>query len=214
MSLNAILAAVRTSGEMQVQEIEERTQSQVTEILTRTRLAAEQAQDETRLKEIAPAYRERAHIIHRARLESLRITGGVRESLINTAINQARGRISSLRGDPGYPEVLRRLTQEALSKLEGSLEDVSLSRLECDLRDRVLMERILQEMGLNLQVSYNLDCWGGLIARSDDGRVAVINTLETRLERATPFLRRCLAALFEEEQGESQPERQMQLAEV
>jgi vacuolar-type H+-ATPase subunit E/Vma4 len=49
-------------------------------------------------------------------------------------------------------------------------------------------------------VSYELECNGGLIAGSIDGQIVVINTVETRLERAIPSLRRNLAALFEEEQ--------------
>jgi hypothetical protein len=36
--------------------------------------------------------------------------------------------------------------------------------------------------------------------RSEDGRVVVDNLLETRLERAIPFLRQYLAAWFEDEQ--------------
>jgi len=52
-----------------------------------------------------------------------------------------------------------------------------------------------------------LDCWGGLVAKSEDGRIVVINTLEERLERATPFLRRYLAAFFENEQLESEASR-------
>jgi vacuolar-type H+-ATPase subunit E/Vma4 len=60
----------------------------------------------------------------------------------------------------------------------------------------------LTDLGLTLPINYNLDCWGGLIAQSEDGRVVVINTLETRLERAIPYLRRYLAALYEEEHFE------------
>jgi vacuolar-type H+-ATPase subunit E/Vma4 len=44
-----------------------------------------------------------------------------------------------------------------------------------------------------------MDCWGGVVAKSEDGCIVIINTLEARLERATPYLRRYLAALFESE---------------
>jgi vacuolar-type H+-ATPase subunit E/Vma4 len=69
-----------------------------------------------------------------------------------------------------------------------------------DPRDRSLVENILQEMGLEIPVSYEVECIGGLIAGSADGEIVVINTMEARLERAIPNLRRYLAALFEEEQ--------------
>jgi vacuolar-type H+-ATPase subunit E/Vma4 len=65
------------------------------------------------------------------------------------------------------------------------------------------LKNILDDLKLDLPVSYELNCWGGLIAKSGDGRVVVINTFESRLERATAFLRRYLAALFEEEQSEA-----------
>jgi vacuolar-type H+-ATPase subunit E/Vma4 len=55
-------------------------------------------------------------------------------------------------------------------------------------------------MGLNTPVNYELECIGGLIASSVDGEIVVINTLEARLDRAIPSLRRYLAAIFEEEQ--------------
>jgi vacuolar-type H+-ATPase subunit E/Vma4 len=52
-------------------------------------------------------------------------------------------------------------------------------------------------MGLELLVSYELNCQGGLVARSADSRVVAINTLDSRLERAIPYLRRVVTTLFE-----------------
>jgi vacuolar-type H+-ATPase subunit E/Vma4 len=75
-------------------------------------------------------------------------------------------------------------------------------RLEADPRDRQLLDTLLSRMGLCLPISYTLNCWGGLIAASEDGRVVVINTVEARLERATPYLRGYLATLFECDRSE------------
>jgi vacuolar-type H+-ATPase subunit E/Vma4 len=145
---------------------------------------------------VTPAYREHARIIHRARLERLRAAGDAREAAIDAALAQARQCLAGVRAGPDYPAILRRLTKEALHELRG--EDITRARLEVDPRDEVLMTEILRELDLKLCVSGRLACWGGLIARSEDGCIVVINTLESRLERATPSLRRQLAALFEE----------------
>lgn len=198
MSLEAILAAIRASGQRQVDENEQRAQDQAKAILADAREEAEVLRREARERAVMPAYRERARIIHRARMERLREAGDAREAAIDTALERASQCLAGLRADPGYPAILRRLTEEALSELQGSLEDVSRARLEADPRDEALLQRILCELDLKLCVDYRLNCWGGLIARSVDGRVVVINTLESRLERAMPALRRCLAALFEE----------------
>jgi vacuolar-type H+-ATPase subunit E/Vma4 len=202
VSLQAILKAIRASGESQVSEIEMHAYTQAQEILVDARLEAQQEKEDAFVAASAPAYRERSRTIHRARLEALRITGSVRESLVDAAIEQARGRLQGSRLDTIYPNVLRRLTQTALAELNGSLEGPDKARLSADPRDRTWLASILQDLGLNLQVSYDLDCWGGLIARSEDGRVVVINTLEARLERAIPYLRRTLSAFFEGELAE------------
>ncbi len=202
MSLQTILESIRASGKSQVDEIEMRAYVQARQFLADARLEAQQEKEDACVAVAAQAYRERARIIHRARLETLRITGGVREALMDAALDRARGRLASFRMDTAYPAVLRRLTQAALAELAGSLDGPGQAHLSVDSRDRTLLESILRDLGLDLPVSYDLDCWGGLIAKSQDNRVVVINTLEARLERATPYLRRYLSALFEEERSE------------
>jgi vacuolar-type H+-ATPase subunit E/Vma4 len=56
----------------------------------------------------------------------------------------------------------------------------------------------VNELDLDLQVVSSLQGWGGVVVTSGDGRIVVNNTLESRLERATPFLRQDLMAFIEE----------------
>jgi V/A-type H+-transporting ATPase subunit E len=204
MSLNAILEAIYLSGEAQLREIEKHAFDQANEILANARLEAQQIEEDVCSKEVMPAYRERARILHQARSESLRIVGNEREALVDKAFDRARGHMTGIRTDPVYPIVLCRLIQETLAELKGTLEDIQLSHLEADPRDRKLLEKILDDMQLSLPVEYRLNCWGGLIAKSRDGRVVIINTLEARFNRAAPFMRRHLAALFENQQAEDE----------
>ena len=204
MGLQAILENIRALGDVQVREIEKNTQSQVSEILAQAQMEARQIEEDSRATACAPAIAERARIFHRARLESLRIVGDVREDLVDTAITRTRERLASLRPDLSYPTVLRRLTEEALTELASG----GKAQLLADPRDRVFLKNILDDLNLYLPVSYELNCWGGLIAKSEDGRVVVINTFESRLERATAFLRSHLAALFEEQQSEEKHTRE------
>jgi V/A-type H+-transporting ATPase subunit E len=198
MSLEVILAAILAAGDAQVVEIEAHAQQEAEALLADASQEGEEVRQAACARVTRPAYRERARIIHRARLTRLRTIGDVREAAIDAALEQARYRLASVRFDPDYPDMLRCLVQEALAELRGSLEDVRRTRLEADPRDEEELVRILHALELDLAVTYRLECWGGIIARSEDGRIVVINTLESRLERATPFLRRYLAALFEE----------------
>lgn len=203
MSLHAILEAIRQSGEVKAGEIESRAYAQTHEILTNARLEAEKIQEQACASSLEPAYRERIRIIHRARLEALQITGNTRKELIDAALEQARGRCAGFRTDPRYPDVLRNLLQQALTELCGRGWQAKMAESVCfeaDPRDRTLIDAMLEELQLTQSaVSYSLQCWGGLIVRNENGRVAVINTLEARLERAIPFLRSQLAAFFEDE---------------
>lgn len=196
MSLQAILAAIRASGETQIKEIEAAAQEE----LAQHRAEVQRLRQESNKAASAPGAAERARILIRARLKAQRILSEAREDLIDDAIDQARKRLASIRNDPVYPDILRQLTKEALANLEGSLGEAEKPQLEADPRDHKLLESILSNLGLDLPVIGELDCWGGIIAKSDDSHVIVVNTLEGRLTRAMPYLRRCLGALIEEDQ--------------
>jgi len=201
MSLQPILEKVRAVGDAQVQEIEKNAQHQASEILAQARMEAEQIEEDASANTSMPAVAERARIMHRARLDALHIVGSVRENLVDTAIARTREQLASFRSDPTYPMVLHTLTEEALTQLTLSEGD-GKPQLLADPRDEDLMEKILKDLNPNIPVRYELNCWGGLIAQSEDGRVVVINTLEARLEQAAPFLRSHLAASFEEQEFE------------
>jgi vacuolar-type H+-ATPase subunit E/Vma4 len=211
MSLHAILEAIRSSGEEKALEIESRAYKQAGETLADAQLEAERLKEKACASALEPSAKERARILHRARLEALQLTGGVRKGLVDKALEQAHGRLEEIRTDLVYPRVLKRLLLEALAELNGQEKGGGRGRhaltacLEADPRDRELLEVLLPESGLDLKITYPLTCWGGVIARSEDGRVAVINTLEARLEKSTPYLRRCLAALFEDESPAAKP---------
>lgn len=203
MSLHAILDAIRQSGEVKTREIESRAYVQAHEMMTNARLEAEKLQEQACTASFEPAHRERARIIHRARLEALQITGNTRKELVDSALEQARGRLASFRSDARYPDVLRNLLQQALSELYGTEWQTIIAGsayIEADPRDRAMLDALLDEFQLTHNaVSYSIKCWGGLIVRNKNGRVVVINTLEARLERAIPYLRSRLAAIFEDE---------------
>jgi V/A-type H+-transporting ATPase subunit E len=199
MGLQAILEKIRNSGDAQIQELEKDTQARVNDILAQAQMEARQIEEDACANASAPAVAERARILHRARLEALRIVGEVRENLVDTAIARARERLAAFRADPAYASVLRALTEQALTEL--SADGVEKVQLLADPRDRALLDEILADMDLELLVSYSLNCWGGLIAKSSDGRVVVINTFESRLESGTAFLRSHLSLLFESEQS-------------
>jgi len=200
MGLEAILQAISASGDAQVQEIEAHASAHVDEILANARLEAARIKEQAFNAALTPVARERSRIIHQAKLEVLHTTGNLRETLVDTSLERACSRLALIRTETIYPEVLRRLTQETLAEIKLSSVGSEMICLEIDSRDRDLLADILTALKLDLPVRDDLNCWGGLVAKSEDGRVVVINTLEARLERTTPYLRRQLAGLFEDKE--------------
>ncbi|MCC7448707.1 MAG: V-type ATP synthase subunit E [Anaerolineae bacterium] len=192
MSLQAVLDAIRESGEAQVRAIEADAQTQTHEILHAAQTEAIHLREDTRLSALAPAARDQFRVAQQAQHQALQIVVGAREALVDTAIQRTQERLATLRTDPAYPAILSHLVDEALTDLRQSLTDDSRICLEADPRDRALLEPLLREA--HLEARYTLNTWGGVIVGSDDGRITVFNTLESRLERAMPYLRRCLAA--------------------
>lgn len=197
MSLSVILEAIRATGKAQVEHIESDCALQIQELLQQADLEVENSRQQALETALAPSYGERARIIHQTRQRALHALGNVRESIVDAALDQTKGHLAGMRTDASYPKVLRRLAEEAITELQETLSQPSGYQLEADQRDRILLEKILAEKEITVNVSYTLDVWGGVIARNLDNRVVVINTLEARLERASPFLRRYLAAFFE-----------------
>jgi vacuolar-type H+-ATPase subunit E/Vma4 len=196
VSLQAILDAICASGEAQVREIEARTQAQVKQLLAEAQVEARRLREESHAKAVGGAAAARARTMHRARFEAQQIIGNARQALVDAALSQTSESLAGVRMAPAYRAILRESTEEALAELGGSPHKSGKLWLQVDSRDREWLEAILQDMQLELPVKAELECWGGLIAHSEDGRVIVVNTLEARLERATPYLRHFLATLF------------------
>jgi len=195
--LSAILDAIRAVGEAQIQQIDSHCNLQIQEIMQQANVDVETSREQACTAALAPSFGERAKIIHQSRQRALQTIGNARESIVDAALDQTRGRLAGMRTDAAYPKVLRSLVEEAIAELERTLNEPRGYHLEADPRDRKLLERILSGKKITPNVSFTLEVWGGVIARSLDHRVVVINTLEARLERASPFLRRYLAAFFE-----------------
>lgn len=200
MSLEAILLEINTAGDVQVAQVEAHARAQVEAVLAQARQEADRARANTYNDAVAPAAEERYRLLHRASLEALQITGSLREALVDEALEQARRRLAGLRAQAEYREVLSHLAQEALAEIHPDPGKGPAACVQIDRRDRPLMNGILAALGLDLPVQEDLDCWGGLVVCSADGRVVITNTLEARMERAAPSLRRSLSGLFEAEE--------------
>ncbi len=148
---------------------------------------------------LLPLQHERARRLNRARIAAARAESRAQEELFAEALAGAQGQLAHLRGEAGYESVLAALVREALDQIGRD------AVLRGDPRDEAPLRRLAPDTPIVL----DLTTWGGVEARSPDGRIAVINTLEARLAQAQPILRAETMPLFvapSPEPGESEAE--------
>jgi vacuolar-type H+-ATPase subunit E/Vma4 len=201
LSLQAILERIQAIGEAQGKEIRQQGEQEAEVILAEARALGEQAYQD--------AYRQAhqrdngadARILNQARFEALCLLGNARERLVQETLDQLSQQLQGIRQQAIYADILQRNLLELLhgQNSRHSLKDRLI--LEADPRDRELLEKILQALGFQIQVDYILNSCGGLNARYKNGTVRLVNTLESRMERAMPYLKQQLAARFEQQKA-------------
>lgn len=202
MSLQAILARIQAAGETQVQEIQARSEVENQAILAEARAEVDRLYQASAAQAMQPIAGERDRMLNQARFEAVCLLGNARERLVEAALASAQAQLQAIRQSSSYPAALRAILLEMLPEQEGQGGGKNQLIIEADPRDQELLERILKDQDLELRIEYNLDCWGGLIARLPDGAGRLVNTLESRFDRVLPYLKKRLAAWFEEQWSE------------
>lgn len=199
MGLEKILERIQASGQAQAAEILDDARHQAQVILENARAEAEQRRRDAYQETLAPAAGECAHIRNEANFIANCVPGLVRERFLETVFKQVQEQISCVRSAPVYPDALRKMLREVLPKDNGQHNLKTRIVLQANPRDKALLEDLLRECNLDAPVEYTLNCWGGLNACAPDGSWRMVNTIESRLERASPYLKQSLAAWIERE---------------
>lgn len=113
------------------------------------------------------------------------------EESIARVFDEAVSRVRSAERDSSYSGLVGSLLDEAAAVLGTSEITVYTNG-----RDRALVEPMLSKYpGASLSAE-QIDCMGGLRAVSRDGAMSFDNTLDARLERLKPLIRKEIAASF------------------
>lgn len=123
------------------------------------------------------------------------------ESAINEIFEKAKERLQSRTDEKSYKELIRKMIEDSISKLE-STEII----IECNKNDYELVRKVIQDLSSNknnkikLTISKKpIDIAGGIRARSDDGTMTLDNSMESRIERLKPLIRKEIVQLLRSE---------------
>ena len=175
-------------------------QGDAEQILAEAKTKAEEIKE--RAQEEADA--ERAEILEQASLEAERVRSQViatnqlkartmlleqREKLLEEVFNTAQQRLPSVLRGSDYEQTAQRLLKEALLQLRAGTARVRADETSLKLYAVSVLEKMSQEMEMQIQLGEPLKHGLGVIAETEDGHRQYDNTLETRLKRMQDTLR-------------------------
>jgi V/A-type H+/Na+-transporting ATPase subunit E len=124
----------------------------------------------------------------------------IMESAINEIFDKAKERLQSKPDEKSYKELIRKMVEDSVSKLE-STEII----IECNKNDYDLLKKVIQDIsGKNTRIKLSIskkpiDISGGIRARSGDGTMTLDNSMESRIERLKPLIRKEIVQLLRSE---------------
>jgi V/A-type H+/Na+-transporting ATPase subunit E len=119
------------------------------------------------------------------------------ENAVNNAFEEARKKLATSGGKDSYRALLGTIIEESVSSV-GSGEVV----IECNKNDSELVRKILADLQksnpkVQAKVSdHHIDVLGGIRVKSADGTMTYDNTIDSRIERLKPLIRKNIAQLL------------------
>ncbi len=119
------------------------------------------------------------------------------ENAVNDAFEEARKKLASSGGKDSYRTLLSSIVEDSVSSV-GSGEVL----VECNKNDAELVRKIiadLQKKNPKVQARLSdqpIDVIGGIRVKSADGTMTYDNTLDSRIERLKPLIRKNIAQML------------------
>jgi vacuolar-type H+-ATPase subunit E/Vma4 len=191
MSLKHILEALEAEARGQIKEIEGQGEGKVRDILNESqeRITAMRSDRQRAVQEDLRI--EEAQILNHAKLQAQQEVMKARETLIEGVLKAVHHRLQNISTSTFYLRLLELLTLEAVDALKTA------AGLQVRVRDGDvnLMRGIIENLGLSATVAGGVDCTGGVLVSSTDGRIRVDNTLDIRLRQAASLYRSHIAEI-------------------
>jgi vacuolar-type H+-ATPase subunit E/Vma4 len=178
MAYENLLKSVEESAQEKERELREKARSAVQLISEDTKNQSTAIQQSLLAEAKKAATIEKNKLFYLTKGENKENLIKTKEAIFSTAFGDAEQRLSHVRKDPKYPDILKNLTREAVGALGGET-----FRIHIDKRDENLIKKILSDLHLSGEIIADLHSSGGLVVTTQNGSVKISNTLESRLER-------------------------------
>ncbi|HSF28650.1 MAG TPA: V-type ATP synthase subunit E [Nitrosopumilaceae archaeon] len=113
------------------------------------------------------------------------------EDSVEKVFTKAIEKLNDLVRNEDYTKLLTQLLDESVKGLGTSNVIV-----ECNSKDKSVVQSILSKFSGATLSSNTINCLGGVIVKSKDGSMSLDNTIDTRIERLKPLIRKDIAIRF------------------
>lgn len=114
------------------------------------------------------------------------------EDTVNKVFEEVRKKIDSIRDSKEYSSMLNNMLEDAVRVINDDII------VECNKNDMKIIKDLASKISqVKITVSKEpIDILGGLKARSKDSSIVYENTLERRIERLKPLIKKDIVGLF------------------
>ena len=161
------------------------------EILTKSQSSLEEDYDRIIDEGKKEAEKIEKQIIGSSDLESRNKEILLVEDSIKKVFEKAIEKISSSTRNDSYPKLIESLLEESINAL--GTNDVIIST---NSKDKEIVQGLLSKFSGAELSSDSIDCLGGVEVKSKDGSMTFTNTIDSKIDRMKPLIRKDIATKF------------------
>lgn len=177
MAIEDIFRALEEQAEEECSAIIGSAKAQTESIAEDAERQAKETVDRAVESAVTAIETESSHKVNAAKLTGKKEMASLKGRAIDEVFAEASEKLGSIRKDSGYPDLLADLTDEAIAGVDDEYV------VMVDPADEAVMKDILSRKGLKAKIDISTAMFGGLIVATRNGRVARLNTIESRLDK-------------------------------
>ncbi|MEA1866643.1 MAG: V-type ATP synthase subunit E [Thermodesulfobacteriota bacterium] len=192
--VSLLCRAIREKGRKETGEILSRAREQADRILQEASENTQRNLEERISQKRQSAYQQAQHVVSAAELETGQQVMVTRQALLREMFDEAGNRLSVLRDEPEYPNMLRLLAIHAVSSLPEEHCWIQVRKNDQGLFSQDMLMDISKETGQTVELLPEpADINGGCIAFSANKKILVDFSFDVLLKRAEPRLKELMA---------------------
>lgn len=190
MALEDMIKALEEESKQEREEIIDRAKKSAKRILDEAKEEAKRLKQEEVSRVTAGLEGEQAKLLNTARLSVKKDVIKAKEEVIQEVFKEVETRLEKLRESADYQKIFETLTREALEGIKGKV------KIEVDKKDLSIAKTVLEKQGLDFTLEPSPTSMMGLQVTTEDGRITVTNTFDSRLDKARQFLKSELTSVL------------------